>query len=98
MASRRTPKLQAPGLGVFDADEEEAVRRDGGAGAGTVAEVEEHGDVVGGEAAAADVEKSADEFADHVTEEGAAADGVNEEVGVGGGGGWGGGRRWRRNS
>ena len=77
-------ELQTPGFGVFDGDEEESVGRDGWAGAGAVAEIEEQRDLVRREAATADVKQSADDFADHITEKGAAADGVDEEVGVGG--------------
>ncbi len=69
---------------MFYGDQVEALGGGGGTGTGAVAGFEEDGNVGWGEAAAAHVEESADDFADHVAKEGAAADFVDYFDGFGG--------------
>src|SRR5271156_6742208 len=63
-------------IGVIQRDEVEAFRRDGGAGARAVAQLEYLRDIVWRETAFADINKRADDFSHHVAEERAAANDV----------------------
>ena len=67
---------------VLDFDEVEALGRSGGTGGAAVAGFEDGEDVGGGDAALADEEEGSDKVADHVVEEAAAANDVDEFFGA----------------
>jgi hypothetical protein len=75
-------KFRRQAVSVLDFDEIEAFRRSSGAGGTTVAGFEDGEDIGGGDAPLADEEEGSDEVADHVVEEAAAADDIDEFFGA----------------